>query len=128
MEIREPREDEQEDEYRRCDQPHEVRLLAAWLPYEVDHEERHDQGSTLEPGQNGQPCGDADAIAMQSYRSAADGLREAAGDNLGAFYQVVLKGRGHDFSVWNHGFYNFIRLCFGKVETAEPVDILLTLD
>jgi hypothetical protein len=41
---------------------------------------------------------------------------------------VVLKGRGHDFSVWNHGFYNFIRLCFGKVETAEPVDILLTLD
>lgn len=73
-------------------------------------------------------CGDADAIAMQSYRSAADGLREAAGDNLGAFYQVVLKGRGHDFSVWNHGFYNFIRLCFGKVETAEPVDILLTLD
>ena len=73
-------------------------------------------------------CGDADTIAMHSYRSAIGGLREAAGDSLGAFYQVVMPGRGHDFSVWNNGAYNFLRLCFGKVETDRPVDIVLTLD
>lgn len=73
-------------------------------------------------------CGDADSISMQSYRDAINGLREFAGENLGAFYQVTMTGRGHDFSVWNNGFYNFVRLCFGRVETADPVDIVLTLD
>lgn len=73
-------------------------------------------------------CGDADAISIHSYQEAISGLREAAGDNLGAFYQVTMIGRGHDFNVWNNGLYNFVRLCFGKSETAEPMDIVLTLD
>lgn len=73
-------------------------------------------------------CGDADSLAIQSYRDAIEGLRDAAGDSLGAFFQVVMRGRGHDFSVWTNGFYNFIRLCFGKVVTDESVDIVLTLD
>ena len=57
-------------------------------------------------------CGSADGVAMGSYRVAIGGLKEAAQDNLGAFYQVVMQGKGHDFSVWHNGAYNFARLCF----------------
>lgn len=73
-------------------------------------------------------CGDADGIAMHSYRTAISGLKETAGDNLNSYYQVVMKGNGHDFSVWNNGVYNFARLCFGKNENSETDMVKITLD
>lgn len=73
-------------------------------------------------------CGDADGVAMGSYRTAINGLQQAAADNLGAYYQVIMTGKGHDFSVWYNGAYNFLRLSFGKVD-YEPSDaITVTLD
>jgi hypothetical protein len=58
-------------------------------------------------------CGDADEIAYQmGYRNAVGGLAEAAGDNLGEYYRVVIEGGVHDMQVWNNGAYNFSRLCF----------------
>jgi S-formylglutathione hydrolase FrmB len=62
-------------------------------------------------------CGDADGVAgEQGYAKAVDGLIEAAGDNLDNYYQVLIKGGGHDPNVWTNGAYNFIRLAFGKSE------------
>lgn len=71
-------------------------------------------------------CGDADGIAMQSYRGSVNGLANAAGDNLNLMYQVVIRRGGHDFGVWNHGAYNFARLCFH--DSYEPEVVVLTLD
>jgi S-formylglutathione hydrolase FrmB len=62
-------------------------------------------------------CGDADGIASENgYAKAIDGLTEAAGDNLENYYQVLIKDGVHDFEVWNNGAYNFVRLCFEKLE------------
>jgi hypothetical protein len=72
-------------------------------------------------------CGDADGTSLHAYNSAIDGLREMAGDKIGAFYQVTMERRGHDFSVWNNGAYNFLRLSFGRTP-ADPADIAITLE
>ncbi len=73
-------------------------------------------------------CGDADGIAMHSYRTAVNGLKETAGANVDSYYQVVMRGRGHDFSVWNNGAYNFARLCFSKQGEAKQDVVTLTLN
>ena len=75
-------------------------------------------------------CGDADGIACESgYAKAIDGLTTAAGNNLENYYQVLIKDGVHDFNVWNNGAYNFIRLCFGKMEgKLEPHAIRMKLD
>src|SRR5690554_4873592 len=72
-------------------------------------------------------CGDADGTSLHAYNSAIDGLRETAGDKIGAFYQVTMERRGHDFSVWNNGAYNFLRLSFGRT-LVDPADIAITLE
>jgi S-formylglutathione hydrolase FrmB len=62
-------------------------------------------------------CGDADGVAGElGYAKAVDGLTEAAGNNLENYYQVLIKGGGHDPNVWTNGAYNFIRLSFEKSE------------
>jgi S-formylglutathione hydrolase FrmB len=62
-------------------------------------------------------CGVADEIAYNAgFEVATTGLVEAAGNNLGDYYQVSIKDGLHDFNVWNNGAYNFIRLSFGKSE------------
>ncbi|MPQ31435.1 esterase [Clostridium estertheticum] len=62
-------------------------------------------------------CGDADGIASKDgYAKAIVGLTETAGDNLENYYQVIIKDGVHDFNVWNNGAYNFVRLCFRKME------------
>lgn len=71
-------------------------------------------------------CGDADGIAIRSYKDSIEGLRAGADDRLRAFYQVVIRGASHDFGVWNHGAYNFVRLCFGR--SYEQNTVVLTLD
>jgi S-formylglutathione hydrolase FrmB len=75
-------------------------------------------------------CGDTDEIAYQAgYVKATDGLAEAAGDNLGDYYRVLIKDGIHDFNVWNNGVYNFIRLSFGKREDYfKNHDIRVVLD
>jgi S-formylglutathione hydrolase FrmB len=75
-------------------------------------------------------CGDADGIACEDgYGKAIDGLTSAAGDNLENYYQVLIKDGVHDFNVWNNGAYNFIRLCFGKMEeNSKPQAIIMMLD
>ena len=75
-------------------------------------------------------CGDADEISFSCYRQSIDGLREAAGETIEQFKQVVIEGGVHDFHVWNHGAYNFVRLCFpgsekctesaGRIEHEGP--------
>ncbi len=94
-------------------------------------------GKTLGKGINSSPykidllyitCGDADGIAMHSYRTAIQGLKAEAQDNLGAYYQVVMKRRGHDFSVWNNGAYNFARLVFDNAQVDESDTVSITLD
>ncbi|HWT74103.1 MAG TPA: alpha/beta hydrolase-fold protein [Mobilitalea sp.] len=74
-------------------------------------------------------CGDADEVAYQAgYVTAVDGLFEAAGDNLGDYYKIIIKGGFHDFNVWNNGAYNFIRLSFGNNKAqAVPKDVSLVL-
>jgi hypothetical protein len=56
-------------------------------------------------------CGDHDDLALISYEMEVNGLLETAGANLNHYYQVLVKGGTHDFGVWNHGAYNFLRLC-----------------
>ena len=73
-------------------------------------------------------CGDQDEIAMSSYERAVTGLPETAGENLNHYYQVLLKGGTHDFSVWYNGAYNFLRLCFGKKESSLKKVVKMTLD
>ncbi len=70
-------------------------------------------------------CGDADGIAMRSYLSAVNGLKEAAGDNLDSYYKIVMRGKGHDFNVWNNGAYNFARLIFRDDYQAKTVEVTL---
>lgn len=61
-------------------------------------------------------CGDADEVAYEAgYLTAVKGLKDAAGDNLGDYYRIIIKDGVHDFSVWNNGAYNFSRLSFGKL-------------
>lgn len=57
-------------------------------------------------------CGDRDEISAAVYAQSIHGLAEAAGDNLGEFHRVLIPGGVHDFGVWNHGAYNFVRLAF----------------
>lgn len=60
-------------------------------------------------------CGDADEVAYQNgYIKSIDDLPEAAGDNLGDYYRVIMKDGVHDFNVWNNGAYNFLRLAFDE--------------
>lgn len=62
-------------------------------------------------------CGDADGVAYQAgYEKAVDQLSEVAGDKIIDYYRVIIKGGFHDFDVWNHGAYNFVRLAFGKAQ------------
>ena len=62
-------------------------------------------------------CGDADDIAYRmGYLRSVEGLSDAAGNNLGDYYQVLLKDGAHDFKVWNNGVYNFTWLSFRKTE------------
>ncbi|MGF7142101.1 S-formylglutathione hydrolase FrmB [Anaerotaenia torta] len=56
-------------------------------------------------------CGDADGVAYEAgYKTALEGLAEAAGDKLGELYEVIIRDGAHDFSVWNNGAYNFLRI------------------
>lgn len=75
-------------------------------------------------------CGDADEVAYKAgYVTAVDGLLEAAGENLGDYYRVIMKDTYHDFNVWNNGAFNFIRLSFGKNESkSERNNISMVLD
>jgi len=62
-------------------------------------------------------CGDADKVAGEmGYRKSIDGLKEAAGNNLENYYEVLIKGGVHDSYVWNNGAYNFARLAFKNCE------------
>lgn len=66
-------------------------------------------------------CGGADGIAVSSYERSKDGLIQQAGNRLGQFYEVLIKGGLHDFNVWNNGVYNFSRLAFGnRDEQVRP--------
>lgn len=62
-------------------------------------------------------CGDVDGIALTSFRSSINGLLDKAGDNLVDYYQVVIRGVGHDFGAWSNGAYNFVRLIFDNEAT-----------
>jgi hypothetical protein len=73
-------------------------------------------------------CGDNDGLAIISYESALSGLPEAAGENLHDLYQVLIRSGVHDFGVWNNGAYNFVRLCFGKVEGSQKTVVKITLN
>ncbi|WP_243641199.1 alpha/beta hydrolase [Xylanivirga thermophila] len=75
-------------------------------------------------------CGDADQIAYQSgYTKTINDLMETSGNNLRAYYQVLIRDGVHDFNVWNNGAYNFIRLSFGKrVGYFKPNFVKMTLD
>jgi S-formylglutathione hydrolase FrmB len=75
-------------------------------------------------------CGDEDKIASEmGYEKALDGFTEVAGDNLGDYYQVLIKGGFHDFNVWNNGAYNFLRLSFRKQESYSDSKVVrITLD
>ncbi|TFE27488.1 alpha/beta hydrolase [Cohnella luojiensis] len=59
-------------------------------------------------------CGDADEVAIHSYRASIEGLADSAKEVLGDYYQILIKDGLHDFDVWNNGVYNFIRLAFRK--------------
>ena len=60
-------------------------------------------------------CGCKDDIAYGiGYLKATEGLAEAAGTSLGDFYRVEIKSGFHDFFVWYHGAFNFIRLSFNE--------------
>lgn len=64
-------------------------------------------------------CGDADGIALTSFRSSINELLNKAGDNLVDYYQVIIRGVGHDFRAWSNGAYNFVRLIFDN-EASSP--------
>jgi len=57
-------------------------------------------------------CGDRDEVSMDAYAKSIEGLAEAAGNKLGDFRRILVPGGVHDFGVWNHGAYNFLRLAF----------------
>lgn len=58
-------------------------------------------------------CGDADEISIDSgFHTSTKGLLEAAGNKIATCFEVIIKNGLHDFNVWNHGFYNFVRLAF----------------
>lgn len=62
-------------------------------------------------------CGDADGVAYEmGYTKAINELWETASDNIGDYFKVIIKDRGHDFSVWNNGAFNFARLAFHNEE------------
>lgn len=70
-------------------------------------------------------CGCDDGIAYDiGYRRAVEGLAEAAGTNLGDFYRVEIKSGQHDFYVWYHGAYNFVRLSFNEKKSGPWPDII----
>ena len=73
-------------------------------------------------------CGDNDGIAIMSYEMAVNGLVEKAGENLKSYYQVLIKGGGHDFAVWNNGAYNFARLIFSEKDELETEVVKVTLN
>ena len=74
-------------------------------------------------------CGDEDDVAYGSgYSIAVKGLKEAAGENLGDYCKILIKGGIHDFNVWNNGAYNFSRLAFENIKKhIEPYYIEKTL-
>lgn len=56
-------------------------------------------------------CGDKDDIAYpMGYQVAHTGLQEEAGELIENFPTDILKDCIHDFVVWNHGAYNFLRM------------------
>lgn len=60
-------------------------------------------------------CGDADGVAYNAgYLNTVDGLWETAGDKVKNYSRVIMEKGVHDFTVWNHSAYNFIRLSFGN--------------
>lgn len=74
-------------------------------------------------------CGDQDGISDSVYRQVVEGLADKAGDALKHFYQVTLQGGVHDFQVWNHGAYHFLKLCFNPAgHTEEPLVVNMTLE
>jgi len=73
-------------------------------------------------------CGDADGIAMSSFRGSTNGLLNAADGKIKNYYQIVLKGGGHDFNVWNNGAYNFARLIFKETDNEATKTVITTLD
>ena len=73
-------------------------------------------------------CGTSDGTAYSSYETAINGLSEAAGENLHHLYKVLIRGGQHNFDVWNNGAYNFVRLCFGKLEGSEKTVVETTLN
>lgn len=72
-------------------------------------------------------CGDADTISLDQYYKAIEGLQEHAGEALGDFYQVVIKGGVHNFDVWNNAVYNFARLAFRQQDQQTAGSVMVTL-
>lgn len=65
-------------------------------------------------------CGDADGVAYHAgFETAVTGLREEAGEQLVNFYRHLMKEGKHDFEVWNHGAYEFLRLIFRNATSFE---------
>ncbi|MCI3922899.1 esterase family protein [Paenibacillus sp. TRM 82003] len=64
-------------------------------------------------------CGDADDISINSFTKATERLSEAAEGLIDRLYKVVIQDGVHDFDVWNHGFYHFVRLVFREEEDAQ---------
>jgi hypothetical protein len=75
-------------------------------------------------------CGTADGIAIKNgYEKSTAGLKEAAGNTIDNYYQILIKDANHNFDVWNNGAYNFLRLAFGKCDEHETVNVISkTLD
>lgn len=69
-------------------------------------------------------CGDADGVAITSYSKSIEGLIEQAGNQLGPYYQVLMKDGFHDFKVWNNGAYNFSRLIFRNSDEYVETDVV----
>lgn len=57
-------------------------------------------------------CGDADEISFPCFEQAIEGLQERAGTTIEQFQQIIVKEGVHDFNVWNHGAFDFAKLCF----------------
>jgi S-formylglutathione hydrolase FrmB len=75
-------------------------------------------------------CGDADDVAISSYRGSIEGLADSAQEALGDYYQILINDGLHDFAVWQNGAYNFIRLAFregGEQPQPRLVQSALTL-
>ncbi|MGN1084304.1 MAG: alpha/beta hydrolase-fold protein, partial [Lachnospiraceae bacterium] len=66
-------------------------------------------------------CGLSDGTALASARGAVTGL-DALTDKIteGENFMWQTVSGGHDFAVWNLGFYNFAQIAFQKETTAEP--------